>query len=96
MICTSVNDAALHGLPHDYRLRDGDLLSLDFAASVGGWVGDSAISMVVGTPRDEDLRLIEVTRDALGRGIEQAVAGNTTGDISAAIGERRARRAASA
>jgi methionyl aminopeptidase len=86
VICTSVNDAALHGLPHDYRLRDGDLLSLDFAASVGGWVGDSAISMVVGTPRPEDLRLIEVTRDALGRGIEQAVAGNTTGDISAAIG----------
>ena len=38
VICTSVNDAVLHGLPHDYRLRDGDLLSLDFAASVNGWV----------------------------------------------------------
>ena len=54
VICTSVNDAALHGLPHDYRLRDGDLLSLDFAASVDGWVADSAISIVVGKARDED------------------------------------------
>src|SRR6187402_3694309 len=48
VICTSVNDAALHGLPHDYRLRDGDVLSLDFAASVDGWVADSAITIVVG------------------------------------------------
>jgi len=86
VICTSVNDAVLHGLPHDYVLRDGDLLSLDFAASVDGWVGDSAVSFVVGTPRDEDLRLIEVTREALRLGIEQAVVGNKTGDISAAIG----------
>jgi methionyl aminopeptidase len=92
VICTSVNDAALHGLPHDYRLRDGDLLSLDFAASVGGWVGDSAISLVVGTPRTEDLALIDVTREALRMGIEQAVVGNATGDISAAIGAT-ARRA---
>src|SRR5919107_4572148 len=61
VICTSVNDAVLHGLPHDYRLRDGDLLSLDFAASVDGWVADSAISVVVGTARPQDLKLIEVT-----------------------------------
>src|SRR5918994_3192482 len=53
VLCTSVNDAVLHGLPHDYKLRDGDLLSLDFAASVNGWVCDSALSIVVGTPRDE-------------------------------------------
>ena len=69
VLCTSVNDAVLHGLPHDYRLRDGDLLSLDFAASVNGWVTDSAISIVVGTPRDEDLRLIDTTRRALDAGI---------------------------
>ena len=50
VICTSVNDAALHGLPHDYRLQDGDVLSLDFAASVDGWVSDSAITIIVGTP----------------------------------------------
>ena len=87
VICTSVNDAALHGLPHDYRLRDGDLLTLDFAASVDGWVADSAITIVVGTPREEDLTLIDVTSRALDAGIAAAVVGNRIGDISAAIGE---------
>ncbi|MBX3098811.1 MAG: type I methionyl aminopeptidase [Salinibacterium sp.] len=87
VICTSVNDAALHGLPHDYRLRDGDLLSLDFAASVDGWVADSAITFVVGTPRDEDLRLIDTTSRALDAGIAAAIVGNRIGDISAAIGD---------
>ena len=48
VICTSVNDAALHGLPHDYTLESGDLLSLDFAVSLEGWVADSALSMIVG------------------------------------------------
>ncbi|THG35845.1 type I methionyl aminopeptidase [Glaciibacter flavus] len=85
VICTSVNDAVLHGLPHDYVLRDGDLLSLDFAASVDGWVADSAISIVVGTPRDADLRLIETTTRALDAGIAAATVGNRIGDISAAI-----------
>ena len=55
VLCTSVNDAVLHGLPHDYVLQDGDLLSVDFAANVDGWVADSALSVVVGTPREEDL-----------------------------------------
>ncbi|MCW2601808.1 MAG: map, partial [Frankiales bacterium] len=86
-ICTSVNDAALHGLPHDYRLRDGDVLSLDFAASVNGWVADSALTLIVGTPRDEDLALIDVTERALAAGIAEARPGNRIGDISAAIGE---------
>jgi methionyl aminopeptidase len=86
VICTSVNDAALHGLPHNYRLQDGDLLTLDFAASVDGWVSDSAISIIVGTPRPEDQRLIEVTSHALDEGIAAAVVGNRTGDVSAAIG----------
>ena len=85
VICTSVNDAVLHGLPHDYRLQDGDLLTLDFAASVDGWVADSAVSLVVGTPRDEDLRLIETTRRALAAGIQAAQPGGRIGDISAAI-----------
>ena len=49
VICTSVNDAVLHGLPFDYALRDGDLVSLDFAVSIDGWVADSAVSFVVGT-----------------------------------------------
>jgi len=87
VICTSVNDAVLHGLPHDYRLRDGDLLSLDFAASIDGWVADSAISVVVGTPRDGDLRLIDTTRRALDAGIAAARPGNRIGDISRAIGD---------
>ena len=85
VICTSVNDAVLHGLPFDYTLKDGDLLSLDFAASVDGWVADSAVSLVVGTPREEDLRLIEVTERALEAGIAAATVGNRIGDISAAI-----------
>ncbi len=86
VLCTSVNDAVLHGLPHDYTLVDGDLLSVDFAVSVDGWVSDSAYSLVVGTPRQEDLDLIETTDRALAAGIEQAVPGNRLGDISHAIG----------
>lgn len=87
VLCTSVNDAALHGLPHDYRLRDGDVLSLDFAASVGGWVCDSAMTIVVGTARPDDLALIDATERALAAGIQQARVGNRMGDISAAIGD---------
>lgn len=87
VLCTSVNDAVLHGLPHRYRLQDGDLLSLDFAVSVDGWVSDSAVSLVVGTPREEDLALIEATEVALAAGIDAARAGNRLGDVSAAIGE---------
>ena len=86
VLCTSVNEAVLHGLPHDYTLADGDLLSVDFAVSVDGWVADSAYSLVVGTPRQEDLDLIETTDRALAAGIEQAVPGNRLGDISHAIG----------
>lgn len=87
-ICTSVNDAVLHGIPYDYALKDGDLLSLDLAINVDGWVADSAISFVVGEYQDpEDLRLIKCTQEALAAGIDQARAGNRLGDISAAIGD---------
>jgi methionyl aminopeptidase len=86
VLCTSVNDAVLHGLPHDYRLQDGDVLSLDFAASVDGWVADSAITVIVGRPRPEDERLISTTQDALAAAIAEARPGNKLGDISAAIG----------
>jgi methionyl aminopeptidase len=85
VICTSINDAVLHGLPHDYALRDGDLVSLDFAVSVDGWVADSAVSFVVGTVRDEDLRLIDTTQRALDAAIGAAVVGNKIGDISASV-----------
>lgn len=86
VLCTSVNDAVLHGKPNPYRLRDGDLLTLDFAASVDGWVADSARSIVVGTARPEDLELIAITEEALTAGIAAAVVGNKIGDISHAIG----------
>ena len=85
VLCTSVNDAVLHGLPHDYVLADGDLLSVDFAASVDGWVSDSALSLVVGTPAREDLDLIDTASRALDAGIAAAQAGSRIGDISAAI-----------
>ncbi|MCC6375838.1 MAG: type I methionyl aminopeptidase [Microbacteriaceae bacterium] len=87
VLCTSVNDAALHGLPFDYTLKDGDLLSLDFAANLNGWVADSALSLVVGTASAEDLELIAVTERALAAGIAAARPGNRMGDVSAAIGE---------
>jgi methionyl aminopeptidase len=85
VICTSINDAVLHGLPHDYALRDGDLVTLDFAVAVDGWVADSAVSFVVGTPRDEDLALIDTTERALDAAIGAAVVGNKIGDISHAV-----------
>jgi len=87
-ICTSVNDAVLHGKPHDYALADGDLLSLDFAVSLGGIVADSAISFVVGTSRSAaDLAMIDATERALAAGIATARPGAKVGDLSAAIGE---------
>ncbi len=86
VLCTSVNDAVLHGLPHDYTLVDGDLLSLDFACSVDGWVSDSALTVVVGTPaREQDQQMIAATEEALIAGIDAARPGNKIGDISFAI-----------
>lgn len=86
VLCTSVNDAVLHGLPNDDLLQPGDLLSVDFAVSLGGWVADSALSVVVGEASPKDLRLIEATRVALEEGIRAALPGNRVGDISHAIG----------
>jgi methionyl aminopeptidase len=87
VICTSVNDAALHGIPGDYRLRDGDLLSVDAGATLDGWVGDAAISFTVGEPRADDTALIAATEAALAAGIAAARPGGKLGDISAAIGK---------
>lgn len=86
VICASVNDAALHGIPTGYRLADGDLISIDFGATLDGWTGDAAISLAVGTPRPADLRLIDAAERALAAGIAAAVKGGRLGDISAAIG----------
>jgi methionyl aminopeptidase len=84
-ICTSVNDAALHGIPGRYRLADGDLLSVDCGAVLDGWAADAAISFTIGPPRPADARLIATTGDALRAGIAAAVPGARIGDISAAI-----------
>jgi methionyl aminopeptidase len=86
-ICTSVNDAVLHGLPRDYALRDGDLLSLDLAVSLDGIVADSAISFIVGSSRPQrSAAMISATEAALAAGIAAARPGAHVGDLSAAIG----------
>lgn len=86
-ICTSVNDAVLHGLPYDYMLADGDLLSLDLAVSKGGVVADSAISFIVGDSKPtESVAMISATERALSAGIAAAGPGARIGDISHAIG----------
>ena len=86
VICASVNDAALHGIPGPYRLADGDLVSIDFGATLNGWTGDSAISFTVGKPRQDDVRLISAAERALEAGIAAAAPGGRLGDVSAAIG----------
>lgn len=86
-ICTGVNDAVLHGLPRDYALADGDLLTLDLAVLLRGVAADSAISFVVGEPRTvADVAMIDATERALSAGIAVARPGGRIGDISHAIG----------
>lgn len=86
-ICTAVNDAVLHGLPYDYALADGDLLTLDLAVVLGGVAADAAISFVVGeTKPAESIAMIETTERALRAGIAVARPGARIGDISHAIG----------
>jgi methionyl aminopeptidase len=86
-ICTSVNDAVLHGLPNDYTLADGDLLSLDLAVSTGGVAADAAISFIVGAAGPpESVSIIRATERALSAGIAAAGPGARIGDISHAIG----------
>lgn len=86
VVCISVNDAVLHGLPRDYTLADGDMVSFDFAASVDGWVADSAVTTIVGQPHESDPSMIDLTQEALHAAIGKAYAGKRLGDISAAIG----------
>lgn len=87
-ICTSVNDAVLHGRPYSYTLADGDLLTLDLAVSKGGVVADSAISFIVGESQSpESVTMIDATERALVAGIAAAGPGARIGDISHAIGQ---------
>lgn len=86
-ICTAVNDAVLHARPSNYRLADGDLLTLDLAVSKRGVAADSAISFIVGETRPpESVAMIRATERALAAGIAAAGPGARLGDISHAIG----------
>ncbi|WP_113703500.1 type I methionyl aminopeptidase [Nonomuraea lactucae] len=85
VICASVNDVIVHGIPGRQRLRDGDLLSVDCGAHLDGWTGDAAVSLTVGHPRDGDAALIHATESALRAGIAAATPGNRLGDIGHAI-----------
>lgn len=85
VLCVSVNDAVVHGIPNGQVLADGDLVSIDFGAILRGWCGDAARSFTVGTPRAEDAALIEATDNALAAGIAAVRPGNTLGDVGHAI-----------
>lgn len=86
-LCTSVNEAVVHGIPDDTPLQEGDLLSVDCGVLLNKYVGDSAYTFAIGELSEEKRRLCRVTYEALLRGIEQAVAGRTTGDVGAAVEE---------
>lgn len=85
VLCTSVNEEVVHGIPSDRVLKEGDILSLDFGAVWEDYYGDAAITVPVGAISEEAGRLLRVTEEALGKAIEQARPGNHVGDISAAI-----------
>jgi len=84
-ICASVNQVVVHGVPGNYKLCSGDIVSLDVTASFNGYYGDTAATFPVGDVSDEAQRLMEITKDALDVGIEKAVEGGRLGDISHAI-----------
>lgn len=84
-VCTSINHVVCHGIPGDRALREGDIVNIDLTLVVDGWHGDSSRMYPVGEISRKAERLIRVTYESLARGIDVALAGNTTGDIGAAI-----------
>lgn len=84
-ICVSLNDEIVHGIPGSRVLGEGDIVSIDVGAIVGGFHGDSAFTVGVGQISEDAQRLIDATRDALSRGIAQARAGARVGEISAEV-----------
>jgi methionyl aminopeptidase len=84
-ICTSPNSMVVHGIPGEYRIEDGDLLSVDVGVTLDGFVADSAYTFSVGSISDETQRLLDVGQAALEAGIAEARPGNHVGDISAAV-----------
>ena len=84
-LCASVNEQVVHGIPSNRVLKDGDIIGLDLGAIVEGFYGDGAVTIPVGSVTPEVGKLIDVTREALLKGIEKAVVGNRLSDISHAI-----------
>jgi methionyl aminopeptidase len=84
-LCASVNEQVVHGIPSKRKLKEVDIIGLDLGAIVGGFYGDSAITVAVGRIREETAKLVQVTEEALYLGIKQAVVGNRLTDISNAV-----------
>lgn len=86
-ICTSINDAVVHGIPGDVKLEEGDIISLDVGVLKNNYFGDAATTVAVGKISDEKKKLMDVTEKSLQLGIEQARSGNRVHDISSAVQE---------
>ena len=84
-LCVSVNETVVHGIPDGRALAEGDIIGCDMGAIVDGYYGDSARTFAVGKVAPEAERLMQVTREAMHKGIAQAIAGNRLGDIGHAI-----------
>lgn len=84
-LCTSVNEAVVHGIPSNRVLKEGDIIGLDIGVVVDGYYGDAAVTVPVGHISDEARRLLQVTEESLHKGIAQAVVGNRVSDISHAV-----------
>ncbi|HZC81288.1 MAG TPA: type I methionyl aminopeptidase, partial [Nitrospiraceae bacterium] len=84
-LCASVNDQVVHGIPSKRVLKEGDIIGLDLGAIVGGFYGDSAVTVAVGQTTERIARLVQVTEEAMFLGIEQAVPGHRVSDISHAV-----------
>lgn len=85
--CISVNEAVVHGIPTDYVIKDGDIVSVDVGVYLNGYHGDSAYTFAIGTVPENVQRLLTATKAALYKGIEKVVVGNRIGDIAYAIQE---------
>jgi methionyl aminopeptidase len=84
-LCASVNDQVVHGIPSKRKLKEGDIIGLDLGAIVGGFYGDSAVTVAVGSVSDATEKLVQVTKEALHLGITQAIVGNRLADVSYAV-----------
>jgi methionyl aminopeptidase len=84
-LCTSINDAVVHGIPSGRTVKEGDIIGLDIGVIVDGYYGDAAITVPVGEISEPTQRLVQVTEEALYKGIEQAIVGNRISDISHAV-----------